>query len=245
MRPFANTRRPQARTAFTLIELLIVIAIICVLVAILLPAVKQAREAARTTQCLANLHALGVAWISYAADNGGDLVDGDTGAGSWVSSGNGTAQYTAGDLFPYVPSPAVYNCPDASNESNTRSYSINETFAADAPGWQTVQYRNLRQIPNPALTYVFIEEFDPRGYNAGGFVIPRTGSSWVDIPAHRHGGNLGGTWDSAGNSCCISFADAHCECWKFVDPRTIAINDFYANTPNNPDLIRLQGVLGF
>ncbi len=58
-----------ARQAFTLLELLVVIAIIAILAALLLPALSQAKEKARTIECLNNMKQLAVSWIMYAGNN--------------------------------------------------------------------------------------------------------------------------------------------------------------------------------
>ncbi len=66
--------RRKSTPGFTLIELLVVISIIALLIAILLPALARANEAARRTQCLANLRSMAQASFAHAADFDGRLI---------------------------------------------------------------------------------------------------------------------------------------------------------------------------
>ena len=85
--------RRVPRTAFTLVELLVVIGIIAVLIGILLPTLGRAREAGKTAQCLSNLRQIGQAVQIYAIDSKGWLVPafvdtpsgGGPGAESWAT----------------------------------------------------------------------------------------------------------------------------------------------------------------
>ncbi len=72
---------PQKRQAFTLVELLVVIGIIGLLVAILLPALNKARDAAQTLKCLSNCRTLSTAFQMYANEHKGWLPYPTTSAG--------------------------------------------------------------------------------------------------------------------------------------------------------------------
>ncbi len=65
--------RPRLARAFTLVELLVVVAIIAVLIALLLPALNKAREQANRVACLGNLRQIGLAAVMYAGENRGSF----------------------------------------------------------------------------------------------------------------------------------------------------------------------------
>jgi len=95
----------RGRQGFTLIELLVVIAVIAVLTAMLLPALRGAKEAGRAAACTGNLRQLGLASATYSLDNKGRFpffLD-------WLYVMPG--DLTTGRLYPYLKTKPVYLCP--------------------------------------------------------------------------------------------------------------------------------------
>ena len=100
-------------SGFTLVELLVAIAIIAVLAAMLFPVLARAREKARQSSCLSNVAQLGKAFLMYASDYD-DRVPVE-----WYPGGGGFRQ----DLQPYVANTQVFFCPSQPGE-RTSSYGM-------------------------------------------------------------------------------------------------------------------------
>lgn len=100
----------SARRAFTLVELLVVIALIAILAALLLPALARAKEKGRQTLCASDLYQIVVAALMYADDNDGrfpaQLADG---LPVRAVGGDGGNYYDL--LMPHLGNPLVWLCP--------------------------------------------------------------------------------------------------------------------------------------
>jgi prepilin-type N-terminal cleavage/methylation domain-containing protein/prepilin-type processing-associated H-X9-DG protein len=125
--------KPRRRVGFTLIELLVVIAIIAVLVSLLLPAVQQAREAARRSQCQNNLKQLGLAIYNY-----------ESAYTRFPSSGESTNESLAiRQFFPVSLYTAVLAFIDESPLADQWNYSVHYTSLPNA---------NLAKVQLPKFT---------------------------------------------------------------------------------------------
>lgn len=167
---------PGARTVlgFTLIELLVVIAIIAILVALLLPAVQQAREAARRSQCKANLKNIGVALHNYhdmatvlppyktwGGPNGSDCPKGSN---SWSNVGGYSWRVM---ILPYMDQAAAYSEIDFENDHVQDYCSYNSPIS-----WDQVNRKVMSAYVCPS------DETDP---HSGGGANGGTGTNYAAV----------------------------------------------------------------
>jgi prepilin-type N-terminal cleavage/methylation domain-containing protein/prepilin-type processing-associated H-X9-DG protein len=156
-----NCKRP---TAFTLVELLVVIAIIGVLIGLLLPAVQSAREAARSAQCKSQMRQIGLATLQFCDQHGGEFPRNfHSGANkSWVYG-----------LAPYLESvDAIRICPsdplaDERLKAKSTSYVANDYIFNDLqPEIVSDKVRYLRQVEATSKTMIAFEGADRRSASA-------------------------------------------------------------------------------
>lgn len=217
--------RKRKRNAFTLVELLVVIGIIAVLIAILLPVLRVARDQARRTACASNLHQIYTAIVMYTNDNRQMLPYADDFNPRIAAVGMldfGMMDFTAGTLLPYVARDtgsrqAMFLCPSDGPDRvagtfqgmptrSPRNFSycfsaelrVQALYAGSSP-YQSVRWSQIHRPANKIL--LFERELPQESYT---FPFD-TNSSAVGPPvfvlvARRHSG--------MGNHC---FADGHVE----------------------------------
>ena len=222
----------RKQKAFTLIELLVVIAIIAILMAILMPALNRVKEQGKRAVCLSNLKQLTLAWILYADDNDGKLVNGAAGFSNtttgWGQHANELAwidvrnfgspwdqqiqEIQRGALWPYLKDIDMYRCPTGRRgEAVTYSimFSMNAVNHTWVQGVRGAHVKNMNEITNPAPPFrlVFIDE----GWmTSDAYAVYYDRETWFDSPPVRHG-----------DGATLSFADGHADHWKWKGTDTI------------------------
>ena len=183
-----------SRRAFTLIELLVVIAIIAVLIALLLPAVQQAREAARRTQCKNHLKQLGLALNNYH-DTHGTLPPGRLRS---LVDGQGRCFSAYAHLLPFLDAATLYQRIDfnQSPEDAGNSAALDQTIPFFlCPSDQFRKLQGTNAVHNYPLCTGTTYPLSPR--NPGG--VPITGVFYENSSVR-----FGDIPDGSSQTVCIS-----------------------------------------
>lgn len=208
MKPF-ETKSPRVTEAFTLIELLTVIAVLAILTAIIIPSLGSVREKAARTQCASNLRQVALSAKLYSnANNGSNLPpvrNNSEGFQQWMFNSDflellGEQQTNqTSDLADY------FRCPTAINNGSTLSihYGINITgLGINGSNYKQPGYTPIMRAENPAKTIYFMDGLDWwLQQNRATAEYNQTGeNSTTYSPGYRHKG--------AAN---VAFFDGHIE----------------------------------
>ena len=138
MKSLRSTIGKRIRTQFTLIELLVVIAIIAILASMMLPALNNAREVARSATCQSNLKNIGLALSGYTSDYDGIFPPSLWGSSTWgnwkydwmqmVGPYSGVNLGTGQNGWSSVPKKSIFFC--SSRESTHKGSSISGAFVS-------------------------------------------------------------------------------------------------------------------
>jgi prepilin-type processing-associated H-X9-DG protein len=225
------------RRAFTLIDVVVTLAVVLMLVALFLPTLADLRAKSKTSVCADNMRLLTEAWRAYAHDNAGVMVNTLSAEPTgWVGAGTKPEANEAGLLWKYVKKQAPFLCPADPSKRRARTYSINYYLGTYGTYWLYPEYllTKIADVPSPAKTIAFVDEDDPREYHMGGFAQHPPHSEkvdqWVDVPA---------TWHTEGGN--VSFVDGHVEYWPYRDKRTRDLKQIAeVQSPRNKDLVKMQ-----
>lgn len=139
----------EQKSGFTLIELLIVVAIIAVLVALALPAIRNAQAQSLSVKCASNMMQLGKATLLYASDNELRLPQSSHQGDSWTNA-----------LQPYASGKITFRCPADEVKTRTITYVINDFLTAAPCGAEYLSDQNLSRlvcVKKPSQTVFFME----------------------------------------------------------------------------------------
>lgn len=164
----------KAAGAFSLIELLTVVAVIAILAALLLGGVQSARRHAQATRCMGNLRQIAAAWTLYLNDSKGwfpSLPSDFFWASYCYGGGNGSAtapRYPADRraLYPYLDTPESFVCPvdlgsfgeGPSHIVTGNSYPWNRVLPKAGNFRDALNGRNLETVGRPAKTVLVVED---------------------------------------------------------------------------------------